>query len=248
MAKVELSVSTLYRLLHQLDLGEPHPLFTGGERYYSPRFKQEADAELRRALDAAGLNTSRGLDPEFVELLTVMQRAHVEFYGWLYDAEGPYSVLTAAAGRAAVLAERAGDKVTFEWVDAARLLDAFLFRLPTTPPARGEAMSVRLTDLSDKPRGGDFMRAPSSARPPEARRLEALLRAPRKGGGKLYTARRDPHGRRVRAQDWVDAIDLQEGRWALYRVRGRGEPFVTAVPGTVPVIGKRLSELQSSLH
>jgi hypothetical protein len=239
--KAELSVATLYRLLRQLDLGEPHPLFTGGERYYSPRSRQEADAEFRAALTAAGVIGRGGVDPGFVELLTVVQRGQVEYYGWLHDAEGPYSVLTAAAGRVGVLAERSGDTVTFEPVEAVRLLDAFLHRLPSTPPARGEALSVRVQDLA----GSDgFPRRP----PPPARKLEALLRTERTGGGKLYTARRDPRGKRVRAGSWVDVIDVAAGRWALYRVAGRGEPFVTAVPGTTQVIGKRLSELHSGLH
>jgi hypothetical protein len=241
VAKVELSVATLYRLLGQLDLGEPHPLFTGGERYYSPRLRQEADAEFRAALIAAGVIGRDGLDQGFVELLTVMQRGQVEYYGWLHDAEGPYSVLTAAAGRVGVLAERIEDTVTFEAVEAGRLLDAFLYRLPSTPPARGEALSVRVRDLAES---DGFPRR----LPPPARRLEALLKTERTGGGKLYTARRDPRGKRVRATAWVDVIDVAAGRWALYRVAGGGEPFVTAVPGTTQVIGKRLSELQSGLH
>lgn len=231
--KVRISVETLYRLLHQLGLGDAHPLFTGGERYYSPRFKQEADAEFRRALEAAGLAGHRGIDPEFVDLLTAMQRAQVEYYGWLHDADGPYSVLTAAAGRTGVLAERIGDDVAFERIDAARVLDAFLRRLPNTPAARGEALSVRIADLQDNK---DVLRR---VRPPEARRLEALLKAERTGGGKLYTARRDPRGKRTRAASWIDVIDLVDGRWALYKVAG----FVTAVPGSPQLLAKRLSEL-----
>lgn len=245
--KVELSVHALYRLLGLLELGEPHTLFTGGERYYPPRFRQEADARLRGELDAAGVNTPRGVAEEFAELLRVMQRAGVEYYGWLHDSEGPYSVLTAAHGRSAVLAERIEDKVTFEWIDPDRVMDAFLFRLPNVPAARGEGLSVRLSDLDAGTRGGFGMTRPQSARPPEARRLEALIRAPRLGGGKLYTARRDARGKRVRAPGWVDVVDTQEGRWAVSKVQGRGEPFVTAVPGTPQLIGRRLGELQRAI-
>ncbi|GAA4432364.1 ESX secretion-associated protein EspG [Actinokineospora soli] len=245
-AKVELSVEVLHQALALLDLGEPHALFTGGERYYSPRFKQESDAALHRALHAAGVGGPHGVDPAFADLLTVMQRRHVEFYGWMQDAEGPYSVLTAASGRAAVLAERVRDTVTFEWIDANRLLDAFLHRLPTTPPARGEALSVRIEDL-EPPTGDLLMRRSAAAdRPPAARRLDMLLKAERVGGAKLYTAKRDVYGKRVRAQSWVDVIDLREGRWALHKPAG--QPFVTAVPGTPQVIGTRLSELQAGLH
>lgn len=245
-AKVTLSVETLHRLLGELRLGEAHPLFTGGERYYSPRFAQETDAAFRRALAAAGLSGPRGIDPEFTDLLAAMQRAQVEYYGWLHDADGPYSVLTAVAGRTGVLAERVGDAVAVERIDAARALDAFLFRLPNTPAARGEALSVRLADL--RAGGGDLLRRAATARPPEARRLDALLRAERRGGGKLYTARRDPRGRRTRAGGWVDVIDLVDGRWALYKAAGRGEPYVTAIPGSPRLIAKRLSQLQSGDH
>jgi len=249
--KVELSVESLHRLCAAQGLGEPHTLFTGGARYYPQRHQQEADAQLRRELDAAGVNGARGIDPEFLDLLGVVQRGAVEYYGWLQDAEGPYSVLVAAAGRVGVLAQRVGEKVAFERIDPARLVESFVFRLPNVPAARGEAISVRESDYADGAStvdaGGFRMSRPRSARAPEARRLEALVRAPRVGGGKLYTARRDHRGTRVRAADWLSFIDLPDGRWALYRTSGRGERSISAVPGTPQFIRKRLSELHATI-
>ncbi|WP_436492900.1 ESX secretion-associated protein EspG [Actinokineospora sp. HUAS TT18] len=241
--KVELSVHTLYRLLETQNLGEPHTVFTGGERYYSPRFKQEDDARFRRALEEAKIVTPRGVDPDFLDLLQVIQRAGSEYYGWLHDAEGPYTVLTAVSGRMGVLAERIGDQVTFERIDPARALESFVYRLPNVPPARGEAISVRVSDLGPGKVDSYGRRAPV---PPQARRLDELMKQPRVGGGKLYTARRDQRGKRLRAAEWITAIDLQAGRWAIYQT-GRGEKSVMAVPGSAQFIGKRLRELHETI-
>ncbi|CRK60571.1 hypothetical protein [Alloactinosynnema sp. L-07] len=241
--KVELSVHTLYRLLETQNLGEPHTVFTGGERYYSPRFKQENDAQFRRELERAKIVTQRGIDPDFLDLVQVVQRAGTEYYGWLRDAEGPYTVLTATAGRLGVLAERIGDQVTFERIDAARALESFVYRLPNVPPARGEAISVRMADLTPAKPDGYGRR---SAAPPQARKLDELMKQPRVGGAKLYTAKRDQRGRRLRAAEWITAIDLQAGRWAIYKT-GRGETSVMAVPGSAQFIGKRLRELHETI-
>jgi hypothetical protein len=242
--KVELSIHTLYRLLQNENLGEPHAIFAGGERYYSPRFKQETDARLHRELHAAGISAPRGVDADFLDLLAVIQRAGTEYYGWLHDQEGLYSVLTATVGRQAVLAERIGENVTFERIEAVQALDSFLFRLPNVPAARAEAISVRMSDLTPaKPDG--FSRRPVG--PPQVRRLEELMKQPRIGGGKLHTAKRDHRGKRTRATDWITAIDLEiGGRWAVYQT-GRGERSVMAAPGTPQLIGNRLRELQESI-
>ena len=249
--KVELSVESVHRLCVGHGLGEPHALFTGGARYYPQRVRQEADAQLRRELDAAGVNGPRGVDADFLDLLGVVQRASVEYYGWLQDTEGTYSVLVAALGRTGVLAQRIGDAVAFERVDPGRVVESFVFRLPNVAASRGEAISVRESDYADSATtadaGGFRMSRPRSAQAPEARRLAALVAAPRVGGGKLYTARRDHRGNRVRAADWLSFIDLADGRWVLYRTAGRGERSISAVPGSPQFIRKRLAELHATI-
>ncbi|WP_268891335.1 ESX secretion-associated protein EspG [Actinokineospora pegani] len=246
---MELSAESVHRLCESQGLGEPHLFFAGGARYYPISVRQEADAHLRRELDAAGVNGPRGLDPDFVDLLTAVQRGQAEYYGWLQDEEGPYSVIAAQLGRVGVLAQKIGDRVTFERVDPARVLDAFIFRLPNVPASRGDAISVRESDYAadSQQQGGFQMSRPRSARPPEARRLEALMSAPRKGGGKLYTARRDHRGVRTRAAEWLNFLDLPDGRWTVYRTSGRGERSISAVPGTPQFIRKRMVELHSTI-
>ncbi|OLR90972.1 ESX secretion-associated protein EspG [Actinokineospora bangkokensis] len=247
--RVELSTESVHRLCEAHGLGEPHTFFAGGARYYPLGRRQEADAQLRRELEAAGVNGVRGVDPGFLELLEAVQRAAAEFYGWMQDDEGPYSVLTAQAGRTGVLAQKVGDRVTFERVDPARVLDSFVYRLPNVQASRGEAISVLEADFAQAaPGGGGFaMSGPRSARVPEARRLDALLKAPRRGGAKLYTAKRNHLGTRVRAADWLTVIDLPDGRWALYRARGRGEAAISAVPGAPQFLRKRLAELHATI-
>lgn len=249
MDRVELSTESVHRLCQAQGLGEPHLFFVGGARYYPIGQRQEADALLRRELAEAGINGVDGVDAGFLELLTAVQRASAEYYGWLQDDEGPYSVITAQHGRTGVLVQKVGDRVTFERIDPARALDSFVFRLPTVQASKGEAISVREDDFGEQAGGGEGfqMSRPRSARAPEARRLDALLKAPRRGGGKLYTARRDHRGTRVRAAEWLSFIDLPDGRWAVYRTRGRGASSINAVPGTPQFIRKRLAELHATI-
>lgn len=244
---VELSVVSLLSVVGRENLGEPHAVFAGGERYVSPRFADEADRVLRRELDVAGLG-ERVAYREFLDLLAVVQRASVEFYGWVTTASGSYSLLLAGAGRSAVAVVRAGERVAFESADPQRLAEHLVQRLPDVPPARGDSISVLAADLgASRGREGTVMRRTADARPEGARRLDALLKAPRVGTAKLYAARRDRHGVRQRSPEWLTVLDLHEGRWAVYTTRGRGERAVNAVAGSPQLIVGKLRELYRSV-
>ncbi|MDQ3578455.1 MAG: ESX secretion-associated protein EspG, partial [Actinomycetota bacterium] len=197
------------------------------------------------------VNSARGLDDGFYDTLSLLQRATVEYFGWIQDAKGPYSVLVAAAGRSGVLAERIDDKVTFERIDPDRLVDSFVFRLPNVPVGRGIPITTRATDYvgpTSQDVGGFRMSHTKPTQPPEARRLAELMRAPRVGGGKLYAAKRDHRGTRVRSANWLNVVDIaQQGRWLVYTT-GRGEQSINAVPGTPQTIGTKLIELHRSLQ
>jgi hypothetical protein len=242
--KVELSVFPLLSLMQKENLGEPHAVFAGGERYVSPRFSAEADRIVRRELADAGLGEKQDLD-SFLDLVDTVQRASVEYYGWVTTADEAYCVLVAAYGRTAVLVVRSGERVRFERCDLDRMLETLVWRLPDTGVAHGEPFSVRHSDFH-APRGradGSVMRRSSSARPEGARRLDALLKAERTAVAKLYTAKRDVNGVRQRSDRWLTVLDLVDGRWALSVSQLRGERWINAAPGTHQHIGDRILEL-----
>ena len=240
-AKRIIDVAELVSVIQRENLGEPHAVLAGGERYFSPRFQTEppgvADDELRDAL-------------------ALVQYARVEHYAWISNAAGPSAALVAAIGRAAILLTRTGDQVTLAGTDPDRLVESLIRQLPNVPAGRGESISVRVADYtppgaaSDRDVPGFLLHKPSSsARSQEARQLDVLLQVPRLGGAKLYTARRDQSGTRRRAQDWITVLDLtRHGRWVLYAKTGRGERAVNALPGTPQVLTAKLSELHTSLN
>jgi len=242
--KVELSVFPLLSLMQKENLGEPHAVFAGGERYISPRFSAQAERVVRQELEAAGLG-DRGEFDGFLDLVNVVQRASVEYYGWVTTTDESYSVLVASYGRTAVLVVRSGERVRFERCDLDRMIETLVWRLPDVGVAHGEPFSVRHTDFH-APRGraeGSVMRRSSSARPEGARKLDNLLKGQRVAVAKLYAAKRDMNGVRQRSERWLTVLDLVEGRWALSVSQMRGERWINAAPGTHQHIGDRVLEL-----
>lgn len=240
---VELSVYPLFSVIQQENLGDPHPVFGGGEGYVSPRFDAEARRWLRAELAEAGLS-DRDRMTDFTGMLSIVQTARVEFYGWVTVGDDTYAVLAAAHGHNAFALTRRGDRVSFRRVRPDRLAEAVLEQLPDLPPGRGESISVREAEVG---RAGPrpVMRRASGGVPQseQVRRFNALVRTPRLGGAKFYAARRDDAGQRIRSQSWLDLIDLPGGRWAIYATTARGERTVNAVPATAPLVAAKLNDL-----
>jgi ESX secretion-associated protein EspG len=246
---VEISVFPLLSLIQKENLGEPHALFAGGERYVSPRFAAEAERVLQQELKDAGLGERRDY-LEFVDLVNVVQRATSEFYGWVTSVDESYGVLAGSYGRNAVTLARLGERVRLERCDPNRMLEALVWRLPDVSVARGDSYSVRHTDFH-APRArvdGSVMRRSASARPEGARRLDALLDARRYAVTKLYAAKRDSGGYRQRSEQWLTVLDLVDGRWTLSVNQARGERWINAAPGTPSVITERLVELARTVR
>lgn len=247
---VELSVYPLTRLLRKENLGDPHPIIAGGNTYVSPRFENEVERALRDALNAAGLGDRDEMDT-FRGRLALVHRAQTEFYGWVSTKEGSYAVLVAASGRQAVVLTRVGEQVQIAKADPNLLVETLIRELPDVPAGRGDSISVREADnesASSRPAGGSVMRrAGGPRRPEQARQLDELLNAPRIGLAKLYAARRDQYGDRVRSRDWITVIDLPtHGRWLVYPTLGRGERAINAIPGTPQLLATKLTELAAT--
>jgi EspG family len=246
---VEISVFPLLSLIQNENLGEPHAIFAGGERYVSPRFAAEAERVVQRELKDAGLG-ERGDYLDFVDLVGVVQRANIEYYGWVTTADESYGVLAAAFERNAVVLVRSGEHIRFERCDLDRMVEALLWRLPDVAVARGDSFSVRHADMH-APRArvaGSVMRRSAPARPEAARRLDALLDARRASVTKVYAAKRDGGGVRQRSERWLTVLDLVEGRWALSVAQKRRELWIHAAPGTSRALGERLLELAESVR
>lgn len=244
---VELSVYPLIALIHKEDLGQPHPVFAGGEQYVSHRVAGEAERALRAELAEAGL-ADRGPLTDFTGMLSVVQQAHTEFYGWVAGDGEPSALLVAGHGRNAFALTRRGDRVAFGRVGSDRLAEVLVDRLPDVPPGRGESISVREAEVTRSGPRPVLRRSTGAGRPDQARRLNALLRAPRQSFAKLYAARRDDAGNRIRSREWINLLDLAEGRWMVSTTAGRGERTVNAEAATPALIAARLTELLRSTH
>ena len=246
---VELPVLPLVSLLRQENLGDPHAIFAGGERYVSPRFADEASALLREELAAAGLDRRDALD-DFVDSLALVQRAAIEYYGWVTSGGENVTLLTASIGRRAVAVVRHGNRVHFEPVDPDRLVEALVQRLPEARPGAGDSVSVLASEFTGRGnrQAGSIMRRTGSGRSDDARRLDALLKEPRVGGAKLYAAARDRAGVRTRSAEWLNVLDLAGGRWLVYPTLGRGERAINAVPATPHLLAAKLGELSRTIR
>jgi hypothetical protein len=245
---VEISVSPLFSLLQREDLGEPHTLLAGGERYFSPRFAVEAEEVFQRELQDAGLGDRKDY-LEFLDLVNVVQRATSEFYGWVAGVDGFYGVLVATHGRHAVCVVRSGESVRFERCDVDQVMETLVLRLPENSVGQGDPISVGHGDFH-APRSrtpGRVLRR-AAARPDGARRLDALLDAQRLHVTKLYAAKRDDRGVRSRSDWWITVLDLVEGRWALSVAQRRREKWIDAAPGTPQLIAEKLVALARSVR
>jgi hypothetical protein len=241
---VEISVFPLLSLIQKENLGEPHAVFAGGERYVSPRFAAEAERVVQQELKEAGLG-ERSDYLDFVDLLGVVQHANIEYYGWVTTTNESYGVLAAASGRSAVVLVRSGEHIRFERCDLDRMVEGLVRRLPDIAVARGDSFSVRHADMHAPHArvAGSVMRRSAAARPEAARRLDALLDARRAAVTKLYAATRDGNGVRQRSERWLTVLDLVEGRWALSVAQNRQERWIYAAPGTSRVLNDGLIEL-----
>jgi hypothetical protein len=234
-------VFPLINVLNRANLGDPHPVLAGGEGYVSHRLAGDIDRWLDAELTEAGL-ADRDRLADFTGMLSIVQRARTEFYGWVTSDGETYAVLAAAHGRNAFALTRRGERVAFRRVSPDRLAEAVLERLPDVPPGHGESISVREAELSGSGSRPVLRRVSGAARSEQARRLDALLRAPRRGGAKLYAAHRDDAGNRVRSPRWLNLVDLPDGRWVIYTT-GRGERTVNAVPATPRLVAEKLNDL-----
>lgn len=244
----EISLYTLLGLLRRENLGEPHTIFVGGERYVSPRHVKEAERLLEQELREAGYDDEQAYD-ELLRAIGIMQQATLEYYGWVASVDLTYAVLVGVCGRSAVVVVRGDDRVVFERIDPARMVETLVFRLPEAEVAAGEPFSVGAEEFGSRRRAaGTVMRRSATNRSDAARRLDAVMKAERRSVTKLYAAKRDDEETRQRSDRWLTVLDTVDGRWALSASTKRGVQWIHVAPGSDQYLADTLGELARSVR
>lgn len=243
-----MSLWALLSLVQRDNLGDPHPILAGGELYVSPRFAADAERAFRADLAGAGLDDRDRLTELRNTVALVHRSARTEYYGWIKRGDEVSAVLVAAMGRIAAVLTRVGDRVRVERADSKQLTESLLRRLPEAPAGRGESITLREADYSrvHARSAGSVLRRSAATLPEQNRRLDTLLKAPRRAVTRLYAASRDDAGNRARSREWITVLDLEHGRWTVYTSLGPGEQAITAVPGTPQLLSTKLTALLRS--
>lgn len=210
---IELPVAALSALVEQERAGELH-LVLQPEAVWRPAAMRESfSQEVRDALLTAGLLDGRGrVDTEFLDLLPLLTRPSVEYYGW-YTVDGQTRGALAAAGAMdGVLAVRAGDWVRVTAIPRDQLTARLLAELPEVAPGGGGHWSVALDELE---RAGDPRGARDHRLARHVGEVVKVVQRPVHGSGELYTASRDELGRRTAAEP-LHYVDTDWGRYLNY--------------------------------
>ncbi|MGH3951327.1 MAG: ESX secretion-associated protein EspG [Pseudonocardiaceae bacterium] len=236
-------MDTYKAVLDSENLGEPHSTLLGGDMWYPPDEQQVREVLARKELTGSGLMDGTRIGDDFLETLTVMQRATVEYYTFAGIERRSITVRTAAMGRDAVLVVSGGGIIELEPIPVDRMAQCLVEALPDAPAARVHSMACDETDLkgilNDK-------WLPSSNSVRDAKRMKRWLEAERINAGQLYAAVRDGSGSRnatsVPVPTW---IDTEEGR-ILFSVDGNG--WVNLVGAGPAAIADKLRALEQSLR
>lgn len=244
---IKLPVSTLARTIRTNNLGELH-ITLAPTASWSPReAEQAADDQARAEIGRLGLIDRRGrLDADLEASLTLLCKAHAEFYGWINEGDSTIGVLAAATGRDAILAVRNGETVYLTQAEPERLPDLLVAQTPDVAPARGQAITMALADMRPAPTGRMTVGVGARQGTAESRLAERIMETPTSGGGQLYTAVRDRLGRRLSVDHPLRYADTIHGRWLNLTVPG-SEPRVIIAPADRRALVGRLHDLHMRL-
>ncbi|SFO98977.1 EspG family protein [Amycolatopsis arida] len=222
-------------------LGEPHPVL-GGNGYYLPA---AASAKLDRLCgqwyEDLGLSAGGRLARPFRRLLRTLADAGREVYCWSSFAEPSrdQAVLVAVRDDTAARLVVRGGLTWLDTVDTDRWLEEFLATLPAAPPAPARPLTVEKSTL-DSP--GDPL-----AEDDPAADLRDWLAAERDAVHQVFTAVREPEGRRVRGLR-LTILDLtHHGRIVTFLRDGTLGQDVHLRPGTTGEITAALDGLGTEI-
>ncbi|ASR38883.1 hypothetical protein BAY61_02210 [Prauserella marina] len=210
--------------------GEPHLIFAGGNRYIPPAADDRLKRETLSELSGLGLADGTALDPDFEQVLRIIDRPYTEYYAYLRTHEQQYGVLVAVQASTAIVALHHAERVRLDVVADEDLPAALVSHLPAIEPAEFTPFSVAAYDYP-----GYRI---------EARWLAKILAAPQFGMGHLYTARRAKNGSRGRTERPVSYLDTEYGRVGIERDTS---DYLTVFPGEPGRLASRLAAARSTL-
>lgn len=211
---VSISLETYTYLIKHENLGDPHSTLVGGERWYPPDVRANRASAVMNELRELGLTRGNELSDEFLDVLTVMQRAAVEYYTFATIDGKPFTYRTASIGRDAVLVSHSfGGAVEIEDVPEDQMRVRLAAALPTTPAARVHSATCSVEDLRSI-HEDDLPRMTSGIR--DAKRIADWLEQDHVASGELHVGLRDGrNGQRVTQPPVPLWVDTEQGRALL---------------------------------
>jgi hypothetical protein len=226
-------------------LGGVHPVIMDVPVFTDAEGDRMAEAAMWQEFREVGLVDRRErLDADALDSLGALARPAVEYFAVFTERGAQHLVLVAALGNEAVVVVRAGDAVTLSSIANRALPETLVSYLPQVPPARVDAINIRLADLDaagDDPHAILLEAQPGAAR--DAALARMLRNQPATGMGELYTAARDRWGNRALLTDPLLYRDSAVGR---IFVRYAGD-YLSIAPATPALLAQRLRDAHRAL-
>ena len=263
-SRITLSATAFYTAWLAEDLPEPHRALLAP---VNPADVSDVEGSVlgarRRGWDelrSLGLAHGERVHEHLADTLHLLARSGVEYFGWFHHEDGgdTRSALVVPAGNENVVrAVVAAGRITLDTVRMPDPAAAFVALLPNVQPGQGGVVSLPAEEARGAATGagpgpqqetGSFLMSASVARPSgNTVRLKQILGQPRTGGGQLYTARRDPLGRRQRCPHPLTYFDTPSGRYLTHQAPGPdGRLWVTVGPADARTLAARLHDLARS--
>lgn len=241
---VSISLETYTFLIKKENLGDPHSTLIGGERWYPPDVRSNRDARVLDELRSQGLTSGNHLSDDFVDMLTIMQRAAVEYFTFATIEGSPWTFRTASIGRDAVLvSHRFGEQIEIESIPHDQMRIRLAAALPTTPAARFHSATCSRDDLKsiyDKETRG----MTTSVR--DAKRIVSQMEQEQLASGELHVALRDGvSGQRSSEPPVPLWFDTEQGRALLSHDKNG---WVNVTGADLHTIAEHLSTMENQLR
>lgn len=237
-------METYLTVLEKENLGEPHPTLPGAHLWYPPDEEHRRNVRVLNELRRQGLIQGTRVSDDFLETLTVMQRASVEYYTFIANKEtGQTTVRTAAIGRDAVLVQWAGDDVIkIAPIPVEQMGVRLAVALPETPAAQVHSMSCDNADLEAILKDKTL---PTTKSVSDARRMKRWFEMDRINVGQLFAAVRDSAGMRRATKAPIPGwMDTESGR-VLVTPDANG--WINLVGADTFTIANALEQLEKAL-
>jgi hypothetical protein len=242
---VSISLETYTFLIKKENLGEVHSTLIGGDRWYPPDVRADRDRRVLDELRSQGLTSGNHLSDEFMDMLTVIQRAAVEYFTFATVEGSPKTYRTASIGRDAVLVSHSfGGEIELESIPHDQMRVRLAAALPTTPAARVHSATCSLDDLkaiydNQTPAMTNSVR--------DAKRIVKLLEEEQLASGELHVALRDgvSGGQRISEPPVPLWIDTEQGRLLLSHDRSG---WVNVTGADLYAISELLATMEEQLR